>query len=224
MLMQYRADDQHSFDSEFQNDPTDSEHAIFKSLQFWVKECPSWVYYGSCDPSLGKHNKSRDPSAILVGGINTDTGVLDVIEARISRRVPSLIIDTIIQLQRKYNCVLWGVEAVQFQEFLCTELVKKSAREKCPVPAMGVTPNTDKQLRIESLQPHVVNRLIRIHKSQSILDEQMRHWPEADHDDGPDALHILWIIASSGMGGMPKIMSAGGDYSYLGGYDALNEY
>ena len=221
MLMQYRADDRHSFDSEYQNDPTNSQHAPFKDIQFWVKESHDWLFFGSCDPSLGKRNVSRDPSAILVGGLSQKTGILDVIEARISRRVPTLIIDTIIQMQREYGCLLWGVEDVQFQEFLCTELIAKSAQAKCPVPAMGVTPNTDKQLRIESLQPHVANGLIRLHTSQTAMVEQLSHWPEADHDDGPDALHILWMIAISGLSGIPDVVSSGASFHYLSGYDAI---
>ncbi|MDG6287557.1 phage terminase large subunit, partial [Glaesserella parasuis] len=61
-----------------------------------------------------------------------------------------------------------------------------------PVPAMAVKPNTDKMLRIESLQPHIANGLILIHRSQSTLESQLRHFPKADHDDGPDALEMLW--------------------------------
>ncbi len=47
-------------------------------------------------------------------------------------------------------------------------------------------------LRIESLQPHIANGLILLHNSQSTLISQLRHFPKADHDDGPDALEMLW--------------------------------
>ncbi|EFA28471.1 transporter, partial [Haemophilus influenzae HK1212] len=40
------------------------------------------------------------------------------------------------------------------------ELVKRSAQRGIPVPATATKPNTDKMLRIESLQPHMVNGLI----------------------------------------------------------------
>jgi hypothetical protein len=63
------------------------------------------------------------------------------------------------------------------------------------VPALPVIPHTDKDLRIEALQPHVVNGLIRFHPSQTTLLQQLRHWPKADHDDGPDALEMLWKLA-----------------------------
>jgi predicted phage terminase large subunit-like protein len=93
---------------------------------------------------------------------------------------------------------VWGIEAVQFQEFLRTELVKRSARVGVPVPARALIPHADKMLRIESMQPHVVNGLIRLHPSQKVLLQQLRHFPKADHDDGPDALQMLWMLAVSG--------------------------
>ena len=40
--------------------------------------------------------------------------------------------------------MLWVVEVIQFQEFLRTELVKRSAARGVPVPARVITPNSDK--------------------------------------------------------------------------------
>jgi predicted phage terminase large subunit-like protein len=199
-LMKIRARDGHaSFDSELQNDPLSDEDAPFaQCLTFWVNRLADWLFYGACDPSLGKHGASRDPSALLVGGFNRQTGILDVIEASIRKRLPDRIIEDVIEFQRQYRCLLWVIEAVQFQEFLRTELVKRSAARGIPVPARAVTPHADKLLRIESLQPHMANGLIRLHPSQHTLIEQLRHFPKADHDDGPDALHMLWMAALSG--------------------------
>lgn len=201
-LMLIRARDGHStFDAEYQNDPVSGEDAPFTGcINFWVNRLNEWLFYGSCDPSLGKAGASRDPSALLVGGFNRHTGILDVVEARIRKRVPDRIISDIIELQREYACLVWAIETVQFQEFLRTELVKRSAIAGVPVPARAVQPHTDKLLRIESLQPHMANGLIRLHPSQNTLIDQLRHFPKADHDDGPDALHMLWALAVSGAG------------------------
>jgi predicted phage terminase large subunit-like protein len=193
VLMRIRARDGHAaFDSELQNDPISLEDAPFGEVTFWVEDNPRWVYFGAVDPSLGKNNRGRDPSAILVGGFDREAGILDLVEASICRRLPDRIIEDIIAMQAQYRCILWTVEAVQFQEFLRTELVKRSAKRSIPVPARPIIPNTDKILRIEGLQPHVANGLIRFHPRLTTLLEQLRHWPKADHDDGPDALEILW--------------------------------
>lgn len=201
-LMILRARDGHaSFDSELQNDPLSDDDAPFaKCITFWVNRLAEWRFYGAVDPSLGKAGASRDPSAILVGGFNRHTGILDVVEASIKKRLPDRIIEDVINFEKEYHCALWVVETVQFQEFFKTELIKRSAARGVPVPARGVTPSTDKLLRIETLQPHMQNGLIRLHPSLHALIEQLRHFPKADHDDGPDALHMLWMAAVSGIG------------------------
>ncbi|MEW9901065.1 phage terminase large subunit, partial [Chitinivorax sp. PXF-14] len=170
-LMKIRVRDGHdTFDSEYQNDPVAGDNAPFaKVIQFWVNRLAEWVFYGACDPSLGKQGASRDPSALLVGGFNRHTGILDVVEAQIKKRLPDRIIEDVISLQAEYRCLVWSVETVQFQAFLYSELVKRSAARGIPVPARAVTPIADKLLRIESLQPHMANGLIRLHASQTTL-------------------------------------------------------
>jgi predicted phage terminase large subunit-like protein len=204
LLMTERYADRAAFDSEFQNDPVSADDSPFGEVPLWVAEDPDWVFYGAVDPSLGKTGRGRDPSAILVGGFNRKTGVLDVVEAKIARRLPDRIIEDVIALQAKHRCLAWAVEAVQYQEFLRTELVKRGAARGTPVPAVPVTPHRDKALRIEALQPHVQNGLIRAHPGQTVLLQQLRHWPKADHDDGPDALAMLWDLAQRGNAEAPR--------------------
>lgn len=184
-----------AFDSEQQNDPVSSEDALFGTVTFWVDRLDEWVFFGACDPSLGKNNRSRDPSALLIGGVNRETGVLDVVEALIRRRLPDRIMEDIITLEGEYHCLRWAIEAVQFQEFFRTQLVALSTKRGVPVPAVPVIPGTDKGLRIERLQPHIANGVIRLHSSQTALLTQMRHYPMVDHDDGLDALEMLWSIS-----------------------------
>lgn len=199
-LMIKRAREGHqAFDSEQQNDPVSGEDAPFaNSIRFWVNRLSEWIFYGACDPSLGKAGNSRDPSAIGVGGFNRATGILDVVEAKIRKRTPDRIISDIVEMQREYACIVWGVESVQFQEFLRTELIKRSAALGVPVPARPLVPSTDKLLRIEALQPHMHNGLLRLHSSQSTLIDQFKHFPRADHDDGPDMVAMLWMLAVTG--------------------------
>lgn len=199
-LMIKRAREGHdAFDSEQQNDPTSGEDAPFaNSIRFWVNRIAEWIFYGACDPSLGRLGQGRDPSAIGVGGYQRTLGILDVVEAKIRKRTPDKIISDIIELQREYTCIVWGIESVQFQEFLRTELIKRSAQAGVPVPARALLPIADKMLRIEALQPHMHNGLLRLHASQSTLIDQFRHFPKADHDDGPDMVCMLWMLAVTG--------------------------
>ncbi|PPC91898.1 MAG: hypothetical protein CTY34_02030 [Methylobacter sp.] len=195
-LMCLRAVDHAAFAQEQQNEAGNDENAPFKNIQFWVDHRDDWLFFGAIDPSLGKKGRPGDPSAILVGGLNRRTMVLDVVEADICRRVPDLIIDRAIDLQVEYRCLAWVVEVVQFQAFLYSELIKRAAKRQLAMPANPVTPSADKALRIISLQPHVNNGLIRLHHNQKTMIEQLKYWPEADHDDGPDALEMLWQVAN----------------------------
>ena len=204
-LMKIRARDGHAtFDSEYQNDPVAGDNSPFAGegvIKYWAEDTdPDVIYFGACDPSLGKAGAGRDPSALLVGRLHRKTGVLDVVAADIKKRLPDKIISDIIALQQRWRCVLWVVETVQFQEFLRTELIRRGAEQGVPIPARAVQPSTDKLLRIETLQPYMLNGQIRLHASQTTLIEQLRHFPKADHDDGPDCLHMLWMAAQSGFG------------------------
>jgi len=193
-LMKVRAESHAAFESEYQGNPV-SERSPFRDLQFWVARNPSWVFFGAIDPSLGKQGGRGDPSAILVGGLDPESGVLDVVEASIRPRLPDTIIADAIALQRDYHCQLWFVEAVQFQELLRELLMQEAAKAGVPMPCVPITPLADKRLRIERLQAPVAAGLIRFHPSHTTLIDQLQQWPEADHDDGPDALEMLWTHA-----------------------------
>ena len=198
-LMKIRARDGiHVFNCEYQNQPGNPENAIFADYldNCYYRTLPhDVVYFGAVDPSLGKQGKGADPSAILVGGYQRATGTLFVVEASIKKRVPSLIIQDVIRLQKQYGCLLWVIETVQFQEFFKDELIKEAAKQGAHVPARGVKPSAEKVMRIESIQPHFANGFIKLLPEQRVLIEQLREFPDADHDDGPDALHMLWSVA-----------------------------
>ncbi|MFA6966076.1 phage terminase large subunit [Bosea sp. (in: a-proteobacteria)] len=212
-LMYKRATSEDSFLSEDQNDPV-AEGSPFKSITFWANKLANWMFFGCVDPSLGKHGKGRDPSAILIGGYDRTTGILDVVEASIRKRLPDVICSDVIAMQKEWRCVLWGVESVQFQEFLRTEIMVRAAKQGVALPAVPLIPIADKALRIERLQPPIAGGLIRLHASQTTLREQLQQWPNAAHDDGPDALEMLWMLAlHHGAGGLSAGMLGGGQGS-----------
>ncbi|MDH0907408.1 phage terminase large subunit [Rhizobium pusense] len=222
-LMLERASDHDSFATEYQNKPI-NEASPFKDLTFWVLQQPDLIHFGAIDPSLGKKGHGRDPSAILVGGFNRLHGTMDLLEASIRRRLPDIIISDVIAMQRQYRCLLWFVEAVQFQEFLRTTLMATAARQGVGISAVPVTPIADKDLRIERLQPPVAGGLIRLNKTQQTLIDQLQQWPNADHDDGPDCLDMLWQHTLEYAGGATAGASGGintaanSSQQRLGGY------
>jgi predicted phage terminase large subunit-like protein len=201
-LMLKRANSHSSFATEYQNQPI-SEGNPFTNLTYWVQRRSNLIHFGAIDPSLGKKGHGRDPSAILIGGYDRETGVMDLLVASIRKRLPDIIISDTIAFQREYRCQLWFVEAVQFQEFLRTSLMKEAAKAHVALPAMPVIPHADKDLRIERLQPPMTAGLIRINASQTTFIDQLQQWPNAAHDDGPDCLDMLWQNALTYSAGAP---------------------
>jgi len=212
-LMTKRAEHKAAFSSEYQNNPIDESERIFDKLYYYEQLPPHLVYFGAVDPSMGKESRSADPSAIIVVGKDPVTGWVYVVVADISKLKPSAIIERVIELQVRYRCQLWVVEINQFQEFFKDTLVEKSAEQGVPVPARGVRSATDKGLRIESIQPHTNNGVILFSRNQQALIDQLTFYPKADHDDGPDALQMVFAQAhtrfSAGVGVLVAPSGAG---------------
>ncbi len=210
-LMRERAESLSAFATEQMGEPI-AENAPFQRFTFWSFVRRDWVLFGAVDPSLGKASKGRDPSAILVGGFDRSGSapVLDIVEASIRRRLPDVIIADVIAMQKTHQCSLWFVETVQFQEFFRTELMKRAAVDGVALPAMPIQNTTDKTLRIERLQPPIAAGLIRFSSAHATLLQQLRQWPAADHDDGPDCLEMLWThgLAYSGTAAGDGVLTA----------------
>jgi len=220
-LMLQRAGGHDSFATEYQNQPI-AEGNPFAKLVFWTIPLRDWIHFGAIDPSLGKHGKGRDPSAILIGGFDRLSGKMDVVEASIRKRLPDIIISDTIALQRDYRCLLWFIESVQFQEFLRTSLMTEAAKQGVGISAVPIVPIADKNLRIERLQPPVAAGLIRFAPTHTTLIEQLQQWPNGAHDDGPDCLDMLWqntlFYAGGGMAGQMQTAAAPSGGFGMGGY------
>lgn len=221
-LMLERAASNDAFMSEYQNKPI-SDGNPFSKLIYWNLKVPNLIYFGAVDPSLGKAAKGRDPSAILLGGFDRLTGKMDIIEASIRKRLPDIIISDIIAMQREYQAILWFCETVQFQEFLRTTLMTEAVKQGVPLSAIPVIPHTDKDLRIERLQPPVTAGQIRFNPNHTTLIDQLQQWPNADHDDGPDCLDMLWQHAVKYGGGVGGGVAAAMT-SATGGNDKYGDY
>ena len=147
------------------------------------------VTVASVDPSLGGSSAYHDPSAIVCLGLDKD-GYLYVLDADIQRRTPDKIIDDTLELHLRRRTVLIGEESVQFQEFFKDRLTAVARERGIYPPVKGIRSTRDKRIRIQRLQPLVKNGTLRFARRQKTLLNQLRYYPLADHDDGPDALEM----------------------------------
>ena len=212
VLMRARAKNRRTFGTEMQGDARADEDKVFTDIHFWVQKLQHWIYFGACDPSMGK-TETADPSAILVGGYDTNTLKLHVIHADIKRRVISKLGSDLIEVQKVFNCQAIGFENNNAYEHSRVEFIKEAARQKIILPLVGVTAIVDQTIRIDSLEPMVngIDPRILLHASLRLLLSEMDDWPEKQshhHYDGLTALHILNMIAVSRASGMPKIQTS----------------
>lgn len=190
------------FDSEKQNEPINPEDCLFQEEWFQYYEEDEVDLKGlphgcAIDPSMGKKAKKNDPSAIVSGRMKE--GRLYVGIADIDKRHPDRIINDTLLYHEKDPFNEVGVETIQFQEFFKDTLEKEAHGRGLTLNVKEIKPNTDKFLRIQTLQPWIKNGWILFKRSHKKLIEQLRHYPMSDHDDGPDALEMLKSLLEAGM-------------------------
>jgi hypothetical protein len=210
-LMRARAKSRRAFATEMQGDARSDEDKVFTSYQFWVQRLSHWIFYGGCDPSMGKGQKSH-PSALLVGGFDPVSLILHVMYVSRKRRVPSKLAADLIMLQKEFNCQAWGFESVNAYDYMRTEFIDAALRQQVYLPLVGVTTNVPKEVRIDGLEPVISSMSPRIlfQADQTQLTDEMDTFPEpqTEHDyDGLDGLQILYATAVSRAGGVPQIVT-----------------
>lgn len=198
-----------SFNSEMQNDPIDPDNATFNTEWFDYYEPeqmdwkdPRYIFVGSNDPSLGK-NKKSDTSSIINLALDTRTGYMYVADASVEKRKPDVIIDDVIEMNRRlkrdYNkgFFKFGVETVQFQYFFKEVMAQKSSEAGEYLPIEEIKSSANKMLRIESLQPVIKNKYLKFNREHKALLKQLEEFPMGRNDDGPDGLQMAVALAQS---------------------------
>jgi predicted phage terminase large subunit-like protein len=204
-LMVERTDNPMAFASEKQNEPVDLENALFEEsemrLLYEIVES-EYAVFGACDPSLGKHGKQGDYSSIIDLGRHRKSGQMVTLEADLARRKPDRIISDILdkaeaRIKQGHRYVAFAVETNQFQEFFKDVLAKESQKRGIYLPIVEVQHTTDKGIRIQRLQPDIKNGYLafRARLKDGLLWDQLKYYPMADHDDGPDGLEMAVGIA-----------------------------
>ena len=146
-------------------------------------------------------NSAGDYTAIIILYYVKKTKVSYVIVADIARHTPDQAIDRIVKYARMYDIHKFGVEANQFQELMVDNLKRRLLRSDTRVSIEKITSRSNKQARIANLEPEVTQGKILFSRRPSTLLDQLRQFPMAQHDDGPDALEMAVTVArDSGYG------------------------
>ena len=186
-----------AFQSEFMNNPIDTENAIFKIDQLsyfdydelhdrknFFDYCTAW------DIAIGKNNRS-DYNAIVTVARDRRTGIFYVVNAW-AKKVPAHeAMEQAIKVIRKYKPKVFVVETVAAQHDFYRQL--KEATIKRGIYGTKLYPlnsQTKKEERIEMLEPLIENGALRFMRHQRMLLEQLEQFPNGTNDDLPDALQM----------------------------------
>lgn len=203
-LMRMRVESGHTaFEREKQGSPVDPGLCEWPESYFadriWFDRWPSELALRviALDPSKGTDARRGDYSAYVLVG--TDRSGVVYVEADLARRpTPQMVADG-VALCARFQPMAFGVEANQFQELLCHEFAQEFARHAMAhVVPVAIHNHVNKLVRIRRLGPYLSQRRLRFlsdSASTQRLVDQLRDFPAAAHDDGPDALEMALRLA-----------------------------
>ena len=188
-----------AFASEYLNKPSDPDSQIFNenTIHYFndreldmreVLNTGVYDVFAFWDIAIGRTKRS-DYNAIVTIAKNRRTGVMYVIDAWAAKvpvhKAMEVAIDKIIEFKPRF----FGVESVQAQYEMFRQLQQKIYEMGIyTTKILPIKPTGKKEERIELMEPLFENGFLKIKTSQRLLKEQLEQFPNADHDDLPDAL------------------------------------
>ncbi|MGQ9606568.1 MAG: phage terminase large subunit [Thermogutta sp.] len=192
-----------AFAREKQNSPVSPEYCEWPDEYFadgvWCATAPAETLWrvAALDPSKGSEGRQGDYSALVLAA-ETPSGELYV-EADLARRSVDQMVEDAADWCLKHGVQAFGVEANQFQELLAEPLTRAfRARGLVSCAPWLIRNHVPKQVRIRRLGPLLARRRLRFRRDSPgtrLLVEQLRMFPLAEHDDGPDALEMALRLA-----------------------------
>lgn len=187
-----------AFECEKQNNPINPEACEFPEEYFTVpgfrfEKWPDNIVLKvmSLDPSKGRDARRGDYSAIAYVGVEK-TGVVHA-DMDLQRRPTTRIVEDFVAGVVRFRPHACVVEANQYQELLAGELQREAERREVSLPLFLVENTVSKLTRIRRLEPWLSQRLLRFKQPSGGSDltiQQLRDFPNGDHDDGPDGLDM----------------------------------
>jgi predicted phage terminase large subunit-like protein len=185
------------FNREYLGNPIDEETQIFNPEEFTYYTDEdlrdlTLDYFCGIDFAMGK--EKGDYSAIVTLARNRETGVCYVVDVFLRRVHPDVLLQEVVERALRFQYEAIAVEAQQAQEWFAHKLAEELRRRGYPTHGRlkEVKQRMRKALRIESLLPDIQNGRIRFKRDQRLLIEMFELYPNHNHDDGPDALHMAY--------------------------------
>jgi len=201
-LMQLRAEIGHrAFLAEMQGNPINPEvceweEEYFTHDTFWIDSLPeNLVLTGvSIDPSKGKDGKKYDYSSICYGGIDARGHVY--VDFNLEKRSADKIVADGLTVYEASEASVLILEVNQFQSLFEADFKEEAEERNLDLHIVPIDNRVNKNMRIRRLSPLLSQKRIHVVRSagSNIAVNQLKDFPVADHDDGPDSLEMFTRI------------------------------
>lgn len=187
-----------------------------------------YMGYGVIDPATGqtkaKKGKGGDYSVIL-SGYQDSKGRLLVHHDYTKKVAPTKYIGEIFELHERFNYNKFGVETNLYRNLLLPNILdekkrrekerqdQKLADHKIKLTFYDIESVENKEKRIYTLEPKVTHGYILFNRALSkTFMGMVEAFPKGDHDDGPDALEMLWSLVQGKFKAvaLPSVDTVGG--------------
>lgn len=208
-----------SFMKEKQNSPMSDEEKVFSPENIWwyreeqhgflIEKTNTLVPFqaltalGTIDPSTGqrKPTSTKKPDfTCICSGYKDKKGRL-FMDMDFTKRVPpSEFIKKIFELHEHYEFYKFGVETNLFRNLLLDNIRAERDRRKAKkIKWYDIDLHDNKEKRIYSLEPKVFHGYILFNRDKISTEfmNQLFDFPKGVHDDGPDALEMLWGLVQN---------------------------
>lgn len=185
-----------AFNSEFLNIGHSDEDAIFKSDMFvffddhdlydqFGRKIPLDLY-GFWDIAItGK----GDYNVIATLGRDRRSGIFYVLDVWAKKCNMHEALDMAVKKILEHRHHTFGVETIQAQWSMYKQLQERlGAQGYYSTRLKSVKPTTNKEMRIEQLEPIMEQGALRLKRHQRLAIEMFELFPNHDHDDIPDAI------------------------------------
>ena len=203
-LMEIRlAEGETAFSAEYQNEPLDPQQCLFAraKISYWDDQYATTEdllkhfdgngdFYAGCDPSLANDQTRGDLTAIVILFVSAWSKKKYVVVADIARRAPDDTINQLIEYARQYRGLDIGIEANNFQQTMVSTLRERASKRGLSLYPRAIKNRENKQARIMALESEVNSGKLLFSRKHVTLMRQLREFPMAKYDDGPDALEM----------------------------------
>lgn len=163
-----------------------------------------FIKYYAIDPATGEEKKQTQQktlskSARVIAARDQNTGTIYILDVYMDRKGPLETIEEMYDLHHHHNFYRMYFEENLFRDVYkgTIDLVGKEWNKKyssdIKLPTHSIWNSVKKEERIYGLEPHIhmAKIIINKHANPKFLT-QLETYPNSDHNDGLDAVQILW--------------------------------